>query len=85
MSRFTEGLKKVTVIRLLVCLKHADEDVQERMKRNRYDWSLEDVPIEDVSEEPLNRMFDAIIELKRRIDAHKIHIKALKESQVMVE
>lgn len=76
-----EFIKTVTVIRLLVGLKHADEDMQEEVKRNRYDWSLEDVPIEDVCEETLNRMLNVITELKRRIDAHKIHVKALEESQ----
>ena len=59
--------------------------MQERIKRGRPDWLLEDVPIEDVNEDALNQMTTDITGLKRRIDAHKIHVKALEESQAIVE
>ena len=78
-----EFMKTLTVIRLLSALKAHHDRMQERVKRERPDWSLEDVPIEDVNKDALNQMIHDITELKRRIDAHKIHIKALEESQVI--
>jgi len=76
-----KDLKEMSVIQLLVCLEANHNDLQKSYKRLRYDWSLEDVPIKDVCEYPLDRMVEIITELKRRIDAYKAHAQILKESQ----